>query len=162
MNPITAQEFQDILTQLESMESEAAMEPLIDRFGEEQTLLATFLDEMGGEDLNDDEHEVKFFYGVAIWQTLERYTEQSLAAVTEETLETLRQKSENHIETLTGEHGNISVEEVSATLKDHPQETLLNEIFETVIVDEADFVRQKNLGDLLMYLKMALDALLPE
>ncbi len=162
MHSITAQEFQDILTQLESMESETAMEPLIDRFGEEQTLLATFLDEMGGEDLNDDEHEVKFFYGVAIWQTLERYSEQPLATVTEETLETLRLKSENHIETLTGEHGNISVEEVTATLKGHPQQVLLQEIFDTVIVDEAEFVRQKNLGDLLMYLKMALDALLPE
>lgn len=161
MKPITAQEFQDILTLLESMESEAEMEPLIDRFGEEQTLLATFLDEMGGEDLNDDEHEVKFFYGVAIWQTLERYAEQPLATVTEETLEDLRLKSENHIETLTGEHGNISVEEVTATLKGHPQQVLLQEIFDTVIVDEAEFVRQKNLGDLLMYLKMAFDALVP-
>lgn len=162
MHSITAQEFQDILTQLESMESETAMEPLIDRFGEEQTLLATFLDEMGGEDLNEDEHEVKFFYGVAIWQTLERYSATPLTEVTEETLETLRLKSENLIETLTGEHGNISVEEVKATLKGHPQQVLLQEIFDTVLVDEVEFVRQKNIGDLLMYLKMALDALLPE
>lgn len=162
MHSITVQEFQDILTQLESMESETAMEPLIDRFGEEQTLLATFLDEMGGEDLNEDEHEVKFFYGVAIWQTLERYSATPLTEVTEETLETLRLKSENLIETLTGEHGNISVEEVKATLKGHPQQVLLQEIFDTVLVDEVEFVRQKNIGDLLMYLKMALDALLPE
>ena len=61
MTAITPQQFLDVLMHLESFDSEEQMEPLLDRFGEEQPLLAAFLDEMGGEDFNEDEHEVKFF-----------------------------------------------------------------------------------------------------
>lgn len=161
MTAITPQQFLDVLMHLESFDSEEQMEPLLDRFGEEQPLLAAFLDEMGGDDFNEDEHEVKFFYGVAIWHTLEKHLEQHLEPVDEDRLGKLQQSVEYHLETLTGENGNISSDELSAILKNHPQQALLGEIFETVKVDEAEFIRPKNLGDMLLYLKMTVDALLP-
>lgn len=161
MTAITPQQFLDVLMHLESFDSEEQMEPLLDRFGEEQPLLAAFLDEMGGEDFNEDEHEIKFFYGVAIWHTLTTHLGHPLETVDESRLEKLQQSAEYHLETLIGDQGDISSDAVGILIQDHPQQSLLLEIFETLKVDEAEFIRPKHLGDLLLYLKMTVDALLP-
>ena len=44
MKVITADDFLEVLNHLETMDPEEELEPLIDRFGEEQPFLAAYLD----------------------------------------------------------------------------------------------------------------------
>ena len=160
MTTITADDFLEVLEHLENMDPETELEPLIDRFGEEQPLLASFLDEMGGEDLNEDEHEVLFFFGVAIWHAIERFSEEPMGEVTEASLDKIQQAHEAQLEMVTEEHGHISVEAITASIRNHPQQAMLQEIFDVIKEEEQEFIRQKNLGDIFTYLRMATDALL--
>ncbi len=162
MTPISSDDFLEVLEHLESMDPEQELEPLIDRFVEEQPLLASFLDEMGGDDLNEEEHEVLFFFGVAIWHCLERHSENPLSTVTIEHLTQIQIEHEGTLETITEEHGHISVEALHQSINGHAQKAMLNEVFDVIREEEKESVRPKNLGDILAYLKMGTDTLLKQ
>ncbi len=160
MNTITADDFQDVLTHLENMDPEEELEPIIDRFSEEQPLLAAFLDEMGGDDFSEEEHEVLLFFGVAVWHAMERHSEEPLGEVTEDILEKIRLQNEPLLERLTSEQGDISAEGIAAILQGHPQKALLEEVFDIVRDEESDSISPKHLGDILVFLKITVDCLL--
>ncbi|MDP5171202.1 MAG: hypothetical protein NWR72_13240 [Bacteroidia bacterium] len=159
MKVITADDFLEVLNHLETMDPEEELEPLIDRFGEEQPFLAAYLDEMGGEDLNDDEHEVLFFFGVALWHAVEKYAEEPIAEITEAHLDNIQEKNEALLEQLSTEQGDISIDALTASIAEHPQHELLVELFDVIKEEEAEFIRPKNVGEILFFLKITMDCL---
>ncbi len=162
MTPISAEDLLAVLEHLETMDPEQELEPLIDRFAEEQPLLAAYLDDWGGEDFNDDEHEVLLFFGVALWHCVEKHSEGPLDEITDDTLERIQEENEELLEKISSEQGEISGLEVRGLLQNHPQFAMLNELFNVIIEEESENIRPKNLGELLLFLKIAADALVEE
>lgn len=156
---ITADAFEDILIHLENMDPETELESLIDRFSEEQPMLAAFLDEMGGDDFNDSEREILFFYGLAVWHAMDQASDSGLQEVTEEHLEALQEKNEAWLEKVAPELGDLQAQDIGRSMSDHPQRQVLETLFDIIIEEEIDFMRKSNLGSVLLFLKMVVDCL---
>lgn len=158
MKQVNAETIDKTLEWLESLESEAEMEQLIDSFGDKQPLLLAFLMSMGGDDLNEDERELLLYTGMIFWKAM---VDEGLAqeAITEDRLEELKDMNLSLLEAAESGKGKDFDRVWLEETEDYAQPELLAFLLESLEEEEGYALRSNNRRALQSYGKIALDSL---
>ncbi|MEO0471486.1 MAG: hypothetical protein AAF206_17785, partial [Bacteroidota bacterium] len=143
---------------LDELENERHFERLMDELSEDQPILFAYLMTMGENDFNDDEKELMFFLGLVIWQAMLKANPQ-LPELTEARLEKVREVNLGLLE-ISSEEEDVDLESsFRATLAESPQPHLLAYAIDVLFDPENGLVDDQNLGPMLSFLKIEIDAL---
>lgn len=140
---------------------EEALNSLLEQFGDEQPLITTYLVSIGEDVLDDDEVDVLLFIGQLLWQMLKESGE--LPEVTEHHLNDVQAENAQLLDMLMEDDDSIDEDEAEArfkaAMKDYAQQPMLDFTLEVIAssVEEGD-IRPENFGNMVLYLKVMLDA----
>jgi len=146
---------------LADCEEEQWME-LLEKMGDQQPFLLTFLTEIGEDDLNESEAELLLFMGVFVWYLTE-HNRAHVEAVSEAALLQSRDQNESLWEFFTRQTISDPEEVLTLAVSGHAEVELLNFLAEVLWDDEEIDVdiRQEQLVVVWLYLKIVIDTLHP-
>jgi hypothetical protein len=158
MKPISTESVEQTAQRIENL-SVRQGEQLTQKFMEEQPLVMAYLMAVDNDLLNEEERELLFFLGAAVWQMMAQGGA-PLPQVTEQTIDQFEAANQRTFEALAGGSDEDTRTVMEKLLRDYNQPAVLKYVI-TALMESAqeEGIRQDNLGVLMLDLKTVIDCL---
>ncbi len=142
------------------LKSEDDLVSLVNKMSDEQPFLLTYLTAVSEQLEVEEEQEIFFFTGLAVWQMMSRLNPQ-LPEVSDKALDEAENKNESLLEYLEGENEDGFISSAQNFIKDYNQPHLLYYVEETIFEEDDDggMISEPAGGIFFFYLKTVIDAL---
>ena len=140
--------------------SEDELVSLVNKMSDEQPFILTYLMAVSEQLEVEEEQEIFFFTGMAVWQMMTR-VDPKLPVVSDKVLDEVGKKNESMLEYLEGESGSGFISAAENFLQGYNQPHLLYYVEETIFEedDDGEMISEPAGGIFFFYLKTVIDAL---
>lgn len=160
MAEITDSQIDQFLDTIEGWEDDQEWDNAIDRMGEAQPVLFTFLMTIGEDDFNEQEQELFIWLGWTLWEIM-LLGNPEISLVDETRLNSIEHENLPLLEAMTEASLSEFLQELKTLTQEYPQPFLLDWIVTVVTEEESDELRPVIQPPMIVFLKIIVDCLNP-